>query len=98
MQAIKALRTGQLHSYLVREFPRMLTELYESFRMFSKSEVTHFYKLEQQRKVPKENEASRSTKYNKVRENTMIFNNATKQIQSIDSGHRKKWEKNFGPS
>jgi hypothetical protein len=36
------------------------------------------------RKGPKESEASRPTKYNKSRESTMSFDNATKQIHSID--------------
>jgi hypothetical protein len=30
-QAIKALRAGQLHGYLVREHPKMIEELYEEF-------------------------------------------------------------------
>jgi hypothetical protein len=83
-QAIKALRTGQLHNYLVREHPRTLEELYDNFRKFNKSEVLYFHKLEQQRNVPKENEASRPTKYNRGRENTTSFINTTKQIHNID--------------
>jgi hypothetical protein len=84
-QAIKALHDGQLHTYLVRERPRTLEEMYDNFRKFGKSEASHFCKLEQQRKVPKENEASRLTKYNRDRENTMSFNITTKQIHNIDS-------------
>jgi hypothetical protein len=60
-------------------------ELYDNFCKFSKSEVLHFCKLEQQRKVPNENEASRPVKYNISRESTMSFDNATKQIHIIDS-------------
>jgi hypothetical protein len=56
----------------------MLEELYANFHKFSKSEVLHFHKLEQQRKVPKENEASRPIKYNRGRESTMSVNNTTK--------------------
>jgi hypothetical protein len=84
-QVIKALHADQLDNYLFREHPRMLEELYDNFRKFNKSEVLHFCKLEQQRKVPKENEASRSTKYNRGRESTMKFDNATKQIHIINS-------------
>jgi hypothetical protein len=57
MQAIKALRVGPLHSHLVRERLKIVLELYDQFAKFSKSEVQHFRKLEQQRKVPKSAEA-----------------------------------------
>jgi hypothetical protein len=70
---------------LVLEHPRMLEELYDNFRKFSKSEVLHFSKLEELRKVPKENEASRPTKFNRGRKSTMGFDNTTKQIHNIDS-------------
>jgi methylphosphotriester-DNA--protein-cysteine methyltransferase len=76
--AIKALCAGQLHNYLVLEHPRTLEELYENFCKFTKSELLHFRKLEQPRKVLKENEASRPTKYNRGMESTMSFNNTTK--------------------
>jgi hypothetical protein len=52
-QAIKALHVGSLHNHLVRERPKTVQELYENFEKFSKSEVLHFRKLEQQRKAPK---------------------------------------------
>jgi hypothetical protein len=45
-QAIKALWAGPLHSHLVRERPKILSELYEQFAKFSKLEVQHFHKLE----------------------------------------------------
>jgi hypothetical protein len=45
-QAIKALRAGPLHSHLVRERPKTVSELYEQFTKFSKLEVQHFRKLE----------------------------------------------------
>jgi hypothetical protein len=63
----------------------MLEELYDNFRKFSRIEVLHFRKLDQQRKVPKESEASRPTKYNKIKEGTLSFDNTTKQVHSIDS-------------
>jgi hypothetical protein len=56
-QAIKALRVGSLHSHLVRERPKTVLDLYEQFTKFSKSEIQHFHKLEQQRKIPKPDEA-----------------------------------------
>jgi hypothetical protein len=52
-QAIKALRVGPLHSHLVREWPKIVPELYDQFAKFSKSEIQHFHKLEQQRKISK---------------------------------------------
>jgi hypothetical protein len=41
-QTIKAL-----HSHLVREWPKIVSELYEQFAKFNKSEIQHFRKLEQ---------------------------------------------------
>jgi hypothetical protein len=69
---------------LVWEHPKTLEEPYDSFHKFNKSEVLQFRKLEQERKVPKVNKASRPTKYNRGRENTMSFDNTTKQIHNID--------------
>jgi hypothetical protein len=46
-QAMKALRVGPLHSHLVREQPKTVSELYEQFAKFSKSEIQHSRKLEQ---------------------------------------------------
>jgi hypothetical protein len=56
-QAIKALRVGPLHSHLVREWPKTVPVLYDQFEKFSKLKIQHFCKLEQQRKVPKSDEA-----------------------------------------
>jgi hypothetical protein len=84
-QAIKALRAAQLHNYLARERLKTLEELYDNFQKFSRIEVLHFCKLDKQRKVPKENEVSRPTKYNKGRESTMNFGTSHKQIHNIDS-------------
>jgi hypothetical protein len=75
--------------------------LYDNFEKFSKSEVLHFWKLEQQRKVPKEIETSRQTRNNRGRQSTISFDNTTKHINNIDKdgcGPPKNWEKNFGLS
>jgi hypothetical protein len=48
---------GLLHSHLVRERSKTVPELYKQFINFSKSEIQHFYKLEQQRKVSKPDKA-----------------------------------------
>jgi hypothetical protein len=58
-QAIKALLAGPLHSHLVRDRPKIVPELYEKFAKFSKSEVQHFHKFEQQRKTQKQDEPPR---------------------------------------
>jgi hypothetical protein len=58
-QDIKALRAGSLHSLLVREWPKTVPELYDQFAKFSKSEIQHFRKLEQQWKMAKLDEAPR---------------------------------------
>jgi hypothetical protein len=60
-QAIKTLRVGPLHNHLVRERPKTVPELYEQLAKFSKSEIQHFCKLEQQRKISKPNEAPKSS-------------------------------------
>jgi hypothetical protein len=53
-----------LHSHLVREWPKIVSKLYEQFAKFSKSEVQHFHKLEMQRKTSNPDEAPRSSHYN----------------------------------
>jgi hypothetical protein len=98
MQAIKALHASQLHSHLVREHPKMHKELYEEFQKISRSEVSHFHKLDQQRKTTNENEGSRPFKYNKGKEGATSFDTARKQVHSIDfegSGPPENQEKNF---
>jgi hypothetical protein len=45
VQAIKELRAGPLHSHLVRERLKTVSELYDQFVKFSKSEIQHFRKL-----------------------------------------------------
>jgi hypothetical protein len=58
-QAIKALHVKPLHSHLVKERPKIVSELYEQFAMFNKSEIPHFRNLEQQREISKPDEAPR---------------------------------------
>jgi hypothetical protein len=77
-QAIKALHTGPLHSHLVIERPKTVPELYEQFAKFSKSEIQHFCKLEQQRKISKLEEAP-GPRYN---ENQRSY---PKPVHNIDS-------------
>jgi hypothetical protein len=62
-QAIKALRARPLHSHLVRERPKIVSEFYEEFAKFSMSEVLHFCKLEQQRKTTNHDDAPRPPRY-----------------------------------
>jgi hypothetical protein len=84
-QALKALRVGQLHNYLVREHPKTHEESYDNFRTFIRSKVLHFCNLDQQRKVSKENESSRPTKYSKSRESISNFDIPYMQIHINDS-------------
>jgi hypothetical protein len=77
-QAIKALRAGSLHSHLLRDRPKTASKLYEQFTKFNKSEVQHFRKLEQQRKVAKPDEATRP-RYSDNQHNYL------KLVHSIDS-------------
>jgi hypothetical protein len=79
--AIKALCARPLHGHLVRERPKTVLEMYENFAKFSKSEVLHFQKLEQQRNVPKHDEASRPTQYRENRPHR----NFSKHVNNIDS-------------
>jgi hypothetical protein len=58
-QAIKVLSAGPLHNHLVREWLEIVSELYEQLAKFSKSEVQHFHKLEQRRKVAKSDKITR---------------------------------------
>jgi hypothetical protein len=50
-QAMRALRIGSLHSHLVREWSKTAMGLYGQFTKFNKSEIKHFCKLEQQKKL-----------------------------------------------
>jgi hypothetical protein len=93
VQAIKALCTGPLHSHLVRERLKIVLELYEEFDKFSKLEVLHFRKLEQQRKTLKQDEASRSPRYNN---NECSYLKEVHNIHSDGYDPMENWEKNFG--
>jgi hypothetical protein len=61
---MKSLQVRPLHSHLVRERPKIVLKLYGQLTKFSKSEILHFRKLEQQRKVSKPDETPRAW-YNK---------------------------------
>jgi hypothetical protein len=70
-----------------------VSELYEQFAKFSKSEVQHFHKHEQQRKNPRTDEAHMPLCYNDS------HRSYPKSVHSIDSdgcGPPENWEKNFG--
>jgi hypothetical protein len=93
-QAIKALCAGPLRSHLVRGWSKIVLEHYEQFAKFSKSEIQHFHKLEQQRKIFRPDEAP-SSRQNEIQRNY------PKPVHSIDSdGCRspENWEKNYGTS
>jgi hypothetical protein len=93
-QAIKALRAGSLHSHLVREWPRTVPELYDQFAKFSKSEIQHFHKFEQQRKVAKPDKAAR-TRYS---DNHHCYPKPVHNIGSDGNGESKSWTKDYrGP-
>jgi hypothetical protein len=90
-QAIKALRAGPLHSHLVRERPKIVPELYDQFAKFNKSEIQHFRKLEQQRKVAKLDEASRPLYGDS-------HHNYPKQVHNIgpdSDGASENWNKGY---
>jgi hypothetical protein len=94
VQAIKALCAGPLYSHLVRERPKIVLELYKQFAKFSKYEIQHFRKIEQQRKTSRPNEVQKSHQ-NKIQYNY------PKPVHSIDSDGRRppeNWEKNYGTS
>jgi hypothetical protein len=91
-QAIKALCAGPLHSHLVKEHPKTVSELYEHFDKFSKFEIQHFHMLEHQRKILKPDEAPRPC-------HNESHHNYPKLVHNIDSkgcGPLENWEKNYG--
>jgi hypothetical protein len=63
-QAIKALCVGPLHSHLVMERSKTITELYEILPNSANRRSFTFRKLEQQWKAPKHDEALRLVHYN----------------------------------
>jgi hypothetical protein len=84
-----------LHSHLVRQWPKTLLELYEQFTKFSKSEVQHFCKLEQLRKVAK----SYKTTIPRYNDSQCNYPKPVHNIDSDGCGPPENWEKNFrGPS
>jgi hypothetical protein len=89
---IKALRAGPLHSHVVRERLKTVPKLYEQFAKFSKYEIQHFRKLEQQRNITKPDEAPRP-RYN---ENQRSYPKPMHSIDSNGCGPSENWEKNFG--
>jgi hypothetical protein len=91
-QAIKALCAGPLHSHLVREQPKIVSELYEQFAKFSKFEIQHFRKLEQQRKISKPEEAPRP----RHNESQCSYPKHVHNIDSDGCGPPENWEKNYG--
>jgi hypothetical protein len=81
---------------LVIERPKVVVKLYKNFVKFSKSEVLHFWKIEQQRKALEHDEASRLVRYSESR----MHNSYPKHVNNIDSDGcepLENWEKNFGP-
>jgi hypothetical protein len=86
------MRAGPLHNHLVRERPKTMWELYEQFTKFNKSEIQHFCKLEQQRKVSKEDEAPKP----RHNESQCSYPKSVHNINSDGRGPPENWEKNFG--
>jgi hypothetical protein len=72
--------------------PCTVSELYDQFTKFSKSEVQHFRKLEQQRKMPKPDEAPRPH-YN---DSQCSYPKPVHSINSDGCGPLDDWEKNLG--
>jgi hypothetical protein len=90
-QAIKAQHAGPQHSHLVRERPKIVLELYEQFAKFNKSEIQHFRKLEQQRKISKPDEAPKPHHS----ENQRSYPKPVHNIDSDRCGPPENWEKNY---
>jgi hypothetical protein len=83
-----------LHGHLVTEQPKTVPELYEQFKKFSKSEIQHLCKPEQQRNVSKQDKATRFC-YN---DNQHSYPKPMHSINSDGCGPPENWEKNFGSS
>jgi hypothetical protein len=71
---------------------KTMLELYEEFAKFSKSDVSHFRKLEQQGKGPKHDKASVPPHHN----NQCSYPKQVHNINSDGCGPPENWEKNFG--
>jgi hypothetical protein len=89
--AIKALRVGPLHSHLVREWPKIVLKLYDKFAKFSKSEIQHFHKLEQQQKVAKPDEAPRP----RYDDNHHSYPKLVHNIGPNSDGASENWNKGY---
>jgi hypothetical protein len=74
----QTLPHSHLHNHLVSERPKTVTELYDQFAKFSKSEIQHSRKLEQLRKLANLDEALRA-------HNTDNQHNYPKPVHSIGS-------------
>jgi hypothetical protein len=81
-----------LHSHLVREQPKTVSELYDQFAKFNKYEVQHFRKLEQQRKVSKSDEALR----NRYGDNQCNYPRPVHNIGPNGDIPLENWGKNSG--
>jgi hypothetical protein len=77
---------------LVRERPKTLPELYEQFAKFIKSEIQHFRKLEQQRKISRPDEAPRPHQ----NESQHTYHKPEHNIDSDGYRPIENWEKNYG--
>jgi hypothetical protein len=80
---------GALHSHLVRERPKTILDLYNQFAKFSKSEIQHFRKLEQKRKISKPDKAPKP-RYNKNQHN---YPRPVHNINSDGAGPPDNWDK-----
>jgi hypothetical protein len=69
-----------------------MLELYEQFSKFSKSEIQHFRKLEQQRKISKPDEAPRPHH----NESQCNYPKPVHNINSDGCGPLENWKKNYG--
>jgi hypothetical protein len=67
-------------------------ELYEQFMKFSKFEIQHFCKFEQQRKISKPDEAPRP----RYTENQHSYPKPVHNINFDGCGPPENWEKNYG--
>jgi hypothetical protein len=94
VQAIKALCVEPLHNHLVREWHKTVPELYDQLTKFSKYEIQHFRKLEQQRKVAKPDKAPRACNGDNQQNYPKLVHN----IGSDGCGPLENWNKKFrGP-
>jgi hypothetical protein len=91
-QAMRALRVGPLHSHIVGEWPKVVSKLYEQFAKFSKSEIQHFHKFEQQRKISLPDKAPRP-RHNEIQRS---YPRPIHSIGSDGCGTPENWEKNYG--